>query len=211
MSKDIQEQFGSTVIQTIIDFAKSDLKSVHQLENDEFSHIDEDDLRKSLALTYYGARWIYKLGLALLIKDEEQMAHVRTQVVDYGSVCEGLLSGCLLHALKKNCLRGKKYQYKQLNKTNRRIKKTGKRINWKVRNPFKQLQYQNFEWHIEVAAEEGIINHELKAKLHQMRRQRNTIHLRKRTEKAFLGTSRNLYLTVRETIEQTKRWRNNNP
>src|SRR5438552_1659643 len=36
----------------------------------------------------YGARWLYKLGLGLLVDGDESIAHVRTQVIDYGSICE---------------------------------------------------------------------------------------------------------------------------
>jgi hypothetical protein len=89
LSKIIQENFGEAIIAAVIDFAKRDLSTVDQLTANEFAHVSDQGLRTTLAETFYGARWIYKLGLALLVRDVEQMAHVRTQVMDFGAVCEG--------------------------------------------------------------------------------------------------------------------------
>jgi len=102
MSKPIQEQFGAQVIDVFAAFARADLKTPAQLEADEFSHVTDDSLRMALAQVLYGVRWIYKLGPALLTKDEERAAHVRAQIVDYASVCEGLLSYCVAHAIRTN-------------------------------------------------------------------------------------------------------------
>ena len=98
----IQEQFGQEVIEAFAKFARADLKTPLQLKADEFSHVADQALREELAQVFYGVRWIYKLGLALLTKDEERAAHVRAQIVDYASVCEGLLSYCLAHAIRQN-------------------------------------------------------------------------------------------------------------
>jgi hypothetical protein len=98
--KPIQEQFGQQVIDAFAKFARSDLRSPADLAANEFSHISDASLRKHLSEVFYGVRWIYKLGLALLTKDEERAAHVRAQIVDYGSVSEGLLSHCVEHAIR---------------------------------------------------------------------------------------------------------------
>ena len=204
MSKIVQENFGEAIIAAVGEFAKSDLRSVAQLKADEFSHIADQNLRNILAETFYGARWIYKLGLALLVKDAEQMAHVRTQVMDYGAVCEGLLSDALLHALQTNRLQGRKYGYADAINLRRPI-------NWRVQDRLNQLWKQSFFWHIEVAQEEGIIDQQLFGSLHTMRKERNTVHMRARTHRAFVGTSKSLFDTVLNTIRQTKDWRAANP
>src|ERR1700688_1031186 len=109
--KPIQEQFGDTIINAVREFARADIFNIPKIESNFFSHVSDAALRKTLAETLYGARWIYKLGLALLVQDEEQMAHVRCQVIDYGSVCEGLLHDAIGHVLRNKLTRGKRYQY----------------------------------------------------------------------------------------------------
>ena len=80
-NKPIQEQFGQQVIDAFAQFARSDLKTPDELEADEFSHVSDATLRRRLAEVFYGVRWIYKLGLALLTRDAERAAHVRAQIV----------------------------------------------------------------------------------------------------------------------------------
>lgn len=203
MSKVVQESIGQAVIESVASFARADLESVEILEQDKFSHVTDAVLRKTLAETYFGARWVYKLGLVFLVRDEEQMAHVRTQIVDYGAVCEGLLSDCLFHGLERNILSGEKCRKGSNNRD----------INWRVGNVLNKLRRQNFYWHIEVAFEEQIIDLKLQEKLHKLRKLRNTVHLgkRSRTPKAFITTSKNAFETVVATINQTKFWRDRNP
>ena len=204
MSKLVQENFGDKIIQSVGDFAKADLRSPAQLEPDEFAHVYDPVLRRTHAETFYGSRWLYKLGLALLVRDAEQMAHVRAQVMDYGAVCEGLLSDALLHAITTNRMAGQKYRFFKFGDP----KAT---INWAVQDKLGQLTRQSFFWHIEVAEEEAIIDGALATRLHTMRKERNTVHMRARTYKAFVGTSKALFDTTIETIQRTKAWRNQNP
>jgi hypothetical protein len=204
MSKLVQEHFGEKIIEAVGQFAKEDLRSPAELEADEFAHVSDSVFRGTLADTFYGARWLYKLGLALLVRDAEQMAHVRAQVMDYGAVCEGLLSDALLHAITTNKMAGQKYRYFKFNSPH-------STINWNVQDKLAQLTRQSFYWHIEVAAEENIISGALATKLHTMRKERNTVHMRARTYKAFVGTSKSLFDTTIETIQRTKAWRAQNP
>ena len=200
----IQELFGKAVIDSFRDFAKADLDDVDTLEADLFAHIGERTLRRNLAETLYGARWIYKLGLALLVRDEEQLAHVRTQIVDYSSVCEGVLSAMILHGLQKTHLQSQKYQYKDIHRLRQPI-------NWKVKNILNQISKQSFYWLIEVAIEENIVSADLGSRLHSMRKSRNTVHLRARNQRAFIGTSRTLFQTVIDTCQETAHWVAVNP
>jgi hypothetical protein len=201
--KPIQEQFGTAIIDAMRGFARADISNVPQIEQNFFSHVADGELRRMLAETLYGARWIYKLGLALLVQDEEQMAHVRCQVIDYGSCCEGLLHDAIRHALQKGIVVGKKYQYADT--TNLRYL-----INW-ASGIDDVLSRKSFHWQIEVAAEEGIIDAQLAARLHVLRRDRNSVHLKARTYQAFLGVSRDAYQTLLNTVEQTRTWRHGHP
>lgn len=52
--KKIQEQFGQAFIDAMAEFAKKDIKTTAELENDEFSHVQYQDIRKALSETLYG-------------------------------------------------------------------------------------------------------------------------------------------------------------
>ena len=199
MVLNVTERIGKGVMDVFLEFSRKELKSVHQLELEEFCHITDGGFRKTLAETFYGARWIYKLGLVLLVKDVEQMAHVRSQVIDYGSVCEGLLSDSLWHAIEFGHVSGKCYK----------TKNGGKIENWNVKDKLKKLNSKSFDWHIKVAMEEGVVDSDLAKKLDWLRNLRNTVHLRKRStaHRAFLTTSKKAFEIVIETIDQTKRWK----
>lgn len=204
MSRQIQESFGESVIEAFREFAKADLDDADTLEANLFAHIGEPVLRRNLAETLYGARWIYKLGLALLVKDEEQLAHVRTQIVDYSSICEGVLSAMVLHGLQRNHLVGQKHRYKDIHRLRNRI-------NWNVADVLTKISRQPFYWLIEVAIEENIVSIKLGHRLHVMRKSRNTVHLRARNQRAFIGTSRALFQTVIDTCQETSHWIAVNP
>lgn len=199
----IQEQFGDTIIEAIRQFARADMEPVAVLEVKLFGHIGDLFRRRVLAETLYGARWIYKLGLALLVRDEEQMAHVRAQVLDYGSICENLLLDMILRALKKGIMTGTKYKFSDT----RRLRNP---INWTTGVEY-NLGRQTYYWHIAVAADETIIDQPLAAKLHALRKERNTVHLMSRTYKAFLGTSMKSYQTLMDTVNQTRIWSRAHP
>lgn len=204
MSKVVQENFGDAIIMAVRNFAEADLDDVQTLAAQTFDHVGDAQFRQTLAETFYGARWIYKLGLALLVRDEEQLAHVRQQIFDYGTVCEGMLSDMLHHAIDTGRMHGQKHRYKDT--VHHRYP-----INWNVQDKLRQLTKQSFHWHIDVAQDEQVISLPLASSLHRMRQARNTIHARARTYKAYLGTSHALFQTVLDTVSETKRWRAANP
>jgi hypothetical protein len=199
----IQEHFGDTIIGAVRQFADADVETVAQLEAGLLNHIDDANHRRVLAETLYGARWIYKLGLALLVRNEEQLAHVRAQVIDYAAVCEGLLHCMIEHGLGRGIMRGQKYKYSN-------ISNNSCPINWnnRINNG---LRFRNFFWYIGVSEEEGFIDSPLAKRLHKLRQERNTVHLKTRTFKAFLGTSRSAYQILLDTVSQTQAWKRANP
>jgi hypothetical protein len=199
LPKPIQEQFGQTIIDAFAGFARADLENVAALEARLFHHVSNAPLKRRLAETLYGARWIYKLGLALLVANEEQMAHVRSQILDYGAVCEGLLHDMIDHALRVG-MTGTRYTYK-----NPRL----------LTGPYPttptQITNQSFFWMIEVAKDEHIINHNLYLALDRLRLERNTVHVHARGYRAFLNTSRWAFGLVERVARQTQGWKAANP
>ena len=198
MAKPVQEQFGEKIIKAVGDFARDEMDDIPTLEGKYLFHVGNAGFRRTLAETLYGARWIYKLGLALLVTDAEQMAHVRAQLIDYCSVCEGVLSDMIVHGIDNGHMTGQKYQYKNVNHN------TGP-INWA--NSSAQIEKRNLYWLIEVARDEKIVTPTLKNDLHWLRKERNSVHLRARNYKSFLGKSHKAFGIMRKVFTQTQKWR----
>lgn len=137
------------------------------------------------------------------MKDDEQLAHVRSQIIDYGSICEGLLHDMIRHALDNSIMRGQKYLFTDTANMRNVIR-------WS-RGIDLNLNKQSFHWHINVSEDEGIINSGLRDRLHQLRKDRNTVHLHSRTYKAFLGASMSAYKVFLDTVDQTRTWKHRHP
>lgn len=204
--KKIQEQFGQEIIEAMARFAKRDIKAATDLEEDEFSHVANGDLRKALSETLYGARWLYKLGLALLANNQEQFAHVRAQIIDYASICEALLADALVQAYAKGKILGDQSKWLDVKKRRKLI--------WNTTDPLKTVHATTFEWRITVAQESGIIDSRLAGELNKIRTKRNTVHL---TSKVMMGVSyyaglaKRTHEAMHKLINQTKTWVAANP
>ena len=82
-------------------------------------------------------------------------------------------------------------------------------ITWDARRPEVALSAQTFAWLIEISNDFGIIDTALKAELHWLRDQRNTVHLRKLASigrQAYLGRSMRAFETVVQASVQCRKW-----
>jgi hypothetical protein len=205
-SKVIQEQFGQEIIDAMARFAKRDIKEPAALAADEFSHVHDLALRSALAETLYGTRWLYKLGLALLVNNVEQFAHVRAQIIDYASIAEALLADAIVQAHAKGKLAGTQYLKKY---------PSGKTpLTWNPADPSKTVARTTFEWRIKVAHESGIIDATLSGQLNSIRARRNTVHLTAKVMAGvvyYAGLAKRSHEAMHETIRQTKAWVVANP
>lgn len=205
----IQEKFGQAAIDSFINFCRADIRSTVQLERNEFAHVADVNLRRHLAQTMYGARWIYKLGLSVLAQDDEAIAHVRTQVIDYGSICETLLTDCILDGIQKNCLTGAKFQTHDCRPPSKR-----NRINWSPATAAREIKKRNFWWLIEVSGEETIVTPHLKGELTQLRQLRNTVHITELAtvnQRYYRTLAKTALTTVTNTNEATRAYKLANP
>lgn len=168
----IQEQFGQASINAFVEFCRADIRSVAELEAVEFSHVADPALRGYVAQTFYGARWLYKLGLGMLVQGDEAIAHVRTQVIDYGSICEALLSDCLLHGIQHNAMTGTKHLTKDCRPINPRNV-----IGWVPATAQAKMKDRTFWWLIEVAGDEHVLTPAQKGAVTKLRKLRNTVHI----------------------------------
>lgn len=198
--KNIQEQFGQELIDAVARFAKKDIRTPEQFEQNEFKHVMDQELRQALAETIYGARWLYKLGLASLANGNEQSAHVRVQVIDYASICEALLADMIDQGHARQKLAGTQFNFFD------RSKKSPMR--WTV-PPKRSIHSTSFEWRIIVAHESGIIDSDLVKILHKIRNQRNTVHLTLKIREGvayYTGMAKLAHTAMYELINQTQKW-----
>lgn len=199
-SKSIQEQFGQELIDTVSRFAKKDIRSPEQLEQNEFKHVVDQELRQALAETLYGARWLYKLGLASLANGNEQSAHVRVQVIDYASICEALLADMIEQGHIGKKLTGDQHKYFDTRKNNQ--------MRWS-KLPKQSIHNTTFEWRIIVAHESNIIDSNLATELHRIRDQRNTVHLTLKIREGvayYAGMAKRAHTAMHELINQSQKW-----
>ncbi len=199
--KVIQEQFGQAIIDAMAAFAKKDIKTVAELEADEFSHVSAPAMRAALAETLYGARWLYKIGLAMLASNQEQSPHVRAQIIDYASVSEALLADIIVQAYKKGLLTGPTWQ--------RKVHWQTTPLAWNPTNPEITVGKTTFEWRIMVAHESRIIDDFLRSELNSIRTRRNTVHLTAKINEGvsyYAGMAKRSLTAMHKTIDQTKDW-----
>lgn len=200
----IQEKFGQLIIDGFGEFAKNGIPDTNQLDLTWFDHIQEQSVRDALCDTLYGARWLYKIGLALQVNNKELYAHVRAQVIDYISVSETLLNEMVVHAKNKNKLTGNHWQFKDL------YMNPKNKIKWaQVTNIREMIEKQSFAWLILVAEEEKIITQPLAKSLQRMRLVRNTVHITERAKKHStysLNSSSEAFKIMQQTINETKSW-----
>lgn len=90
------------------------------------------------------------------------------------------------------------------------VNSKGQQFNW-ANGVVAKLSKQPFYWQIGVAEEEGIVTPALATRLNTLRVERNTVHLRTRTYRAYIGTSLSAFGVLTDTIQQTRDWRNGHP
>lgn len=197
----IQEQFGQELIDAVAKFAKSEISSPDELGVEKFDHVADHELRRALAETLYGARWLYKLGLALLVSGDERSAHVRMQVIDYASICEALLADMILQAQGSGKVSGDQYKFTDFQKK--------RSLDWNV-NPRKQVHKTTFEWRIKVSEEFEIIDAKLANSLNAIRGHRNTVHLTQKIQQGvpyYIGMAQRSFNVMNKLIKVTRKWR----
>ena len=132
------------------------------------------------------------------------MAHVRAQLIDYCSVCEGVLSDVVLHGVAKNHFNGNCFQFHD-------FKKLRYPLDWSLAKRHKTIGSRSFAWLLAVAHEERIITQLLYDGLDWLRKERNAVHLRARTFNAYLTKSHSAFQHMRNLFKQTQAWKRQYP
>jgi hypothetical protein len=211
MSKPIQELIGERAIEAFADFARSDIPTIEHLESGVFRHVAVPDLRRAMSQVFYGARWIYKLGLVTLAKNEERAAHVRAQIVDYASLCEALLSYSNGFAIDHGHARGTAYTVANPDES---VPAKRRPITWRPGATETILRKQSFWWHFRISREFGIIPVGLHDNLEWLRKERNAVHVRQRVAlgaTAYINESKRAFGVLLDTAYRTRLWHASHP
>lgn len=202
----VQLSLGQAAVDSIREFASSEEPTVEELQVELFKNVRDKRLRRTLAETLCGARWLYRLGLVTLASDVHRAAHVRAQMIDYAAICEAVLLDALAHGIFRKQLRGSKWGCVfAKNKWIPAVAWPDQRyeIDLRIRKS------RNLYWLIEVAAEEGLVRSRLKRPLHKLRDNRNNVHLAELAavdEKTGLNMGKEAYRVMHACIECVAHW-----
>lgn len=211
MAKPIQEHIGQRAIEAFVEFARADIEEPATLEQTTYGHIADARLRRALAQVHYGARWIYKLGLVTLARNEERAAHVRAQIVDYASLCEALVSYCNGIALDRGHAIGTAHHWTNPDEL---VPAKRRPIRWGKASTETVLRKQGFWWQARIAWEFKIITKDHFEDLDWLRSERNSVHVRQRVAigaTAYLGESAKAFAVLCECVRQSTVWKAGHP
>lgn len=198
----VQIELGQRLVEAVAGFARADIPKLTEISRDLFHHVSDPDLRGTLAEVFYGARWIYKLGLTLLTEDVERSAHVRAQIIDYGAITEALLSDVLAHAIDRGQTKGTGWQFDDPDHKK-------KPINWAASDVARLMKKRSYWWLIRTAHDFAVLGAPLANNLDWLRQKRNDVHLRSlaTTRRMYLDQSKRAFQCVIMTAEATAQWK----
>lgn len=198
--KTINEEIGGLILSLLTTYAKEGIASPEKLSIEVFGFIKDEKLQNNLAETLYGATWVYSIG-KLLAKDKHELqSHLRTQIINYGAVCEAVLEYVILEGAKAKVLQGERWQYQD--------EKMKQKLKWGS-PPANLPKGTNFSWCIAVAKDESIFDEEISKLAHKLRDSRNSIHLNKKALENIEyepTQSKEAYQTLITVIEKSQLW-----
>ena len=192
---------GNRLLDALVKHAQEDIAvSPAEIADTHFSFLQDETLKTRLAETLYGAKWVYSIGKLLATERQELQAHVRTQVINYGAVCEAVLEYTIIDAAKMKKLTGEKRKFSNINKRSK--------AKWGS-PPVNLPKGTNFAWMVAVATEERIIDTDLEKRIMKLRTLRNTVHLTNKDwsdETNQPKQSKESYETLEAVLESVARW-----
>lgn len=196
-------KFGCAILETIKNFSKNDITDRETIDRTYFAHVSDEAEKDAMTRVLRGARWLYKIALALDISEEELAVHVRAQVIDYVSVCETVLGDMIRQKAQQNINLGvcSRWMCDCRISTTSSAEMIAQRVS-KVR----------LIKRIEIARSEGMIGSRTASALNRYREYRNTVHI---TKLAHDGTvfglekSFKAYQLMFVVLKQTQDWYKN--
>lgn len=184
VGKNLQEHLGtSRIMLSDTAVGQAVIDSVHQwmaiyLSDDDGSDLTtsifSNNLRGAASFSAYNARITYLLGKVTLLPSNQRRCLVRTQIIEYGAICEAILLDLLQCIGMRNRPAGA------------RVLKDAKGapVDWtkgglfrtKPNSPSTLFHDIKFEWMIRKAAEINVFDAGLHTRLTHLRQRRNLIH-----------------------------------
>lgn len=87
---------------TVHEYCRKDLDGDLRWHVDQFSFIEDSELRNRLGRAFYSARYAYKLMEALFATGDELHAFVKFQIIQYASIYEAVISYLLWGRYKEH-------------------------------------------------------------------------------------------------------------
>lgn len=193
--RQVQDSLGDRFIAAMREFIQADIPDVATLEKQKFAFVKDPDRRSAIATAFYEARWIYKAGLALLVQDQAQNAHVRCQAFLYGSVCEGSLRDLIEYGRSASLLKGTMATFRDPPRCAQPLPANAK-PSW------------SFYHLIHIAKDEGVISELLAKRLQDLRKGRNSVHVStsSRPDTFYLGRGRSFFQATTDLMSAAEGW-----
>lgn len=198
--QDINHAVGERVIDSLVTFARQEIHTPSTLSNEWFQFVTDEKLRSTLSETLYGAMWIYRVGKIFATNREELQAHLRTQIINYGAICEALLEYAILHGVRHKALKQDSWKFQDENMK--------QKLTW-GHPPTNLPKRTNFAWCIRISIDEGIIQSEIEKDLTKLRNIRNSIHLSKKAADGLNyepKQSKDAFELTKSVVDQTRVW-----
>lgn len=198
--QDVNQAVGERVIEALVAYARLEIPTPSTLSTQWFQFVTDEKLRTTLSETLYGAMWVYRVGKVFATNREELQAHLRTQLINYGAMCEAVLEYAVLQGAKQKMLKGRKWEFRDEQMT--------QKLKWGS-PPANLPRGTNFAWCIRIAIDEGVIQPDIEKDLTKLRELRNSIHLSKKAADSFdyePKQSRDAFYLMKMTVDQSKNW-----
>lgn len=198
--QDVKQAVGEHVIEALVMYVRLEIPMPSTLSKDWFFFVTDEKLRMTLSETLYGAMWVYRVGKVFATNREELQAHLRTQLINYGAICEAVLEYAVLQGAKQKALKGKKWGF--------RDEKMTQKLKWGS-PPANLPKGTNFAWTIRIAIDEGVIQQDIETELTKLRELRNSIHLSKKAADSLdyePKQTKDAFDLMKLTVDQSKGW-----
>lgn len=174
---------SSEIRQEVLEYCDRHVESRSRIPS-YFDFIDDVALRNQIVSEYVAARYIYKLGEALLVDEERLHAHVKFQIVQFASIYEVMIVYMLWEKFREHeAVRKIEYHdtYKRIAKLPNNVRLVGKPdigLSICERSAEKTaVQSIKFDDKVNASVEIGFIDAEIADEIKLFYKMRNGIHI----------------------------------
>ena len=157
----------------------------------KFQYLKNEKLQGKIAEAYYESRFCWRLMETLRLPSLKCRAMVRTVIMQNVSICEALITECIIKFHKDEYEQRYKETFytpqRNILSNDTKITKNGRDVSLCFQKEQKaDLKYAKMEPKTEFAVEKGIISKELKDEIDDMYKVRNNVHILKASETDYI-------------------------